>query len=63
MANCGIDKYDALPARVNFIDVDFVRFRLAQATEVQVKCMEILDRAVKEYESKVEAQSSEAKKK
>jgi len=57
MANCGIDKYDALPARVNFIDVDFVRFRFAQATEVRVKCMEILNRAVKEYESEGKAKT------
>jgi hypothetical protein len=29
MAKCGIDKYDALPARVGFVDVDYLRWRLS----------------------------------
>lgn len=28
MAECGIDKYDSLPARVGVIDVDYMRWRL-----------------------------------
>ena len=30
MVKCGIKKYDNLPARVSFIDVDFLRFKLAK---------------------------------
>jgi hypothetical protein len=28
MANCGIKKYDQLPARVGYVDVDYLRWRL-----------------------------------
>ena len=28
MAKCGITKYDKLPGRVGFIDVDYLRWRL-----------------------------------
>lgn len=28
MANCGIEKYDNLDARIGFIDIDYLRYRL-----------------------------------
>lgn len=33
MAKCGIERYDDLPARVRFIDVDMLRYRLKSVDE------------------------------
>lgn len=48
MAKCGIEKYDNLPARVGWVDVDYIRHEYAQ-TKSKLKALKrILDDAVKE---------------
>lgn len=62
MPNCGIEKYDKLPARVGWIDVDFLRWRLGihnsphwivrfiyAGFDTKERCVELLDDAVEKY--------------
>ena len=43
MAKCGVERYDNLPARVEFIDVDYLRYKLL---EIDKDLKEILRRKV-----------------
>jgi len=47
MANCGIKKYDELPSRVGWIDVDYLRWALDVNTKQREKIVDKLEKAVK----------------
>lgn len=48
MANCGIKKYDDLPARVGWVDVDYIRFEYVQTKSKLEALRRVLDDAVTE---------------
>lgn len=52
MAKCYIGKYDKLPARVGWIDVDYLRFRLSQNLDDYKKIRAKLEEAVKKNEKR-----------
>lgn len=45
MANCGIKKYDELPSRVEWIDVDYLRYKLFTNLKEHEKLLEKLEKA------------------
>ena len=54
MSECGIEKYDKLPARVRFIDVDYLRFCLFRE---QKKCHEQIEIIKKQLDEVIEQSS------
>lgn len=59
MPNCQIKKYDDLPGRVGWVDVDFLRFRLLDNT----KKIEYLQEENKKITQKLEEAVKDNKKK
>jgi len=50
MAECGVEKYDKLPARVGTLDVDYLRYRLREARENVQAVTKWLEQAIKDQE-------------
>ena len=44
MAECGIKKYDKLPARIGYVDVDFLRWELGKSLEKTRKIKDMLEK-------------------
>ena len=49
MAKCGIKKYDELPARVGWIDVDYLRYRLESNMSEKKRILGKLNKARKKW--------------
>lgn len=47
MSECGIKKYDELPARVGFLDVDSLRYRYANVLDEKITLEILLEEAIK----------------
>ena len=58
MAECGIKKYDDLPARVGWTDVDSLRYKLRTAMNDVTLIKKVLDEAIKEHEKNEKNSSS-----
>jgi len=57
MSECGIEKYDKLPARVRFIDVDYLRFCLFREQNKIKKCHEQIEIIKKQLDEVIEQSS------
>lgn len=44
MAKCGIEKYDKLPARVGYVDVDYLRWELGKCLQKTKKIKNMLEK-------------------
>lgn len=51
MAKCGIKKYDILPARVGWTDVDYLRYQLAHFQKLANMYKEKLEQAYKKHKN------------
>jgi len=51
MATCGIKKYDNLPSRVGWIDVDYLRWALSLNNKQRNKIIDKLEKAIKKEQN------------